>query len=273
MKQAIMCASRPNQPSPSSKRVGTFWKISKTLICVSSISWPLSVNAAPDAAALVKKAEAAQRGNNSYSRVSMRIEKRRIRRTMAMEVWDDRVGDRYFLRITAPKKDRGTTFLKKENNLWQYIPKIGKELRIESSLLQSSWMGSDFSNDDLMRQSTLSEDYHHEQTENGTSDYYEIESRPRPGVPVNWQKIISRIDRATGLFTRHDFYDHRGRLSKTMLLDNFKTMRGRLIPARMIMQTMRSGRPISRTIIETMEIRFNTNIPSYVFSKANLRRK
>ena len=110
---------------------------------------------------VIQRTENLLRGDNFYSRSRITIQKKRITRKMTFDNWDDRKNNESFIRILSPKKDRGISFLKLQKNLWQYIPKIGREIKIEDSLMQDSWMGSDFSNDDLVRESSIVDDYHH----------------------------------------------------------------------------------------------------------------
>lgn len=105
----------------------------------------------PSPKEIVKKAEEKMRGDTAHAIVTMTVEKIKLKRSMQVEYFDHRLENKMFIRMLAPKKDQGITFLKLKENLWQYLPSIGKEIKIEASFMQDAWMGSDFSNDDLVR--------------------------------------------------------------------------------------------------------------------------
>jgi hypothetical protein len=227
--------------------------------------------AAPTAYQVIKRGEEQMRGDTSYSKVKMTVEKTRFSRTMVFESYDSRVQEKFFIHILEPKKDKGTTFLKVKNNLWQYIPEIGKEIKIEASLMHDSWMGSDFTYDHLVKQSSIIEDYNHAFLETDKEDFYKIELTPKLGAPVTWNKIIIFSRKKDSLPVREEFYDHKDRLKKLMLLSNFKVMDGRLIPAKMVMGSVENGRVRSKTTMEFLTVDFNVSFSPYIFSKARLR--
>jgi len=227
----------------------------------------------PTAYELIKKMDQKQRGNTSFSRMSITVLKPGFKRTILLDSWDDKKKDKFFLRILKPKKDSGVTFLKGgENLLWQYIPKIGKEIKIESSLMGDSWMGSDFTNDDLLKQSSIVFDYKHTFAKPEKKDTYKIVLNPKRGVPTVWHKIIIHLSKSHGLPVQQEFYDHKNRLKKLMVLSHFKNMGGRLIAQKMVMASIKKNRVKSKTVMIYKKVRFNLRIPNMTFSKANLRR-
>lgn len=238
---------------------------------------------------VIKRGEERMRGNSSYARIKFTIEKRRFRRSMLIDIWETRRADRSFIRLLKPKKDQGVSFLKRSQNLWQYIPKIGKEIKIEESLLGESWMGSDFSNDDLVKSSSIVDDYSHtfapkgdkgnredKEDKEGSSSQkerlYRILLTPKPGRPVVWEKIIIYSRKQDYLPEQQEFFDHKERLKKRMTLSRFQTLGGRLIPTRLEMASIKDGKPQSRTIMDYQKARFNLKIAASLFTKANLRR-
>jgi len=222
---------------------------------------------------VIKKMDEQQRGKTSFSRVSVTIIRPRFKRNIVLDSWDDRIKDKFFLRILKPNKDRGVTFLKSGKSLlWQYIPKIGKEIKIESSLMGDSWMGSDFTNDDLMKQSSIVNDYNHQMLAPQKRGTYKIELKPKPSVASVWSKIIMHIKKSNGLAMQEEFYDHKGRLKKLMKLSHFKKKGGRLMATKMVMATIKNNRVRSKTVMIYQKVVFNRAISNYIFSKANLRR-
>ncbi len=221
---------------------------------------------------VIKRGEKQMRGLSSYARVRIDIKKRRFQRSMLIDTWETKSGERNFIRILKPKKDRGVTFLKLSQNLWQYIPKIGKEIKIEESLLGESWMGSDFTNDDLVKNFSIVDDYNHAFLPTEDKRLYKIGLTAKPGRPVVWNKIIIYSRRKDWLPEKEEFFDHKGRLKKRMTLSQFRVMGGRLIPTRLEMATLKDNRPQSRTVMNYNKIKFDLQISTSIFTKANLRR-
>ncbi|MCI5132049.1 MAG: outer membrane lipoprotein-sorting protein, partial [Candidatus Electrothrix sp. EH2] len=107
---------------------------------------------------IIKKVEDNLNGKTAEMKITMTVKTKRAERTMKMQSWS--VGkDKSFIKILYPGKDKGITFLKMDNSMWQYVPRIEKTIKIPASMMLQSWMGSDFSNDDLVRESSISEDY------------------------------------------------------------------------------------------------------------------
>jgi hypothetical protein len=244
----------------------------KTFCLVFFCALKISVFADISAYDVIKKGDAQMRGNTSFSRIKIIVHRPRYKRTMLIDAWDSKAEDKFFLRVLLPKKDRGVTFLKIKNNLWQYIPKIGKEIKIETSLMQDSWMGSDFTNDDLVKQSSIVEDYLHTFEESGDPQLYRIVLSPKPGAPVVWGKIIVLARKQDNLPVKEEFYNHRGKLKKVMSLNDFKQIDGRIIPTRFIMVTVLANTMQSKTEMIYEKIIFNQKFSSFVFSKGNLRK-
>lgn len=231
-----------------------------------------SVEAKPTALEVIKAGDDRTRGITAIARMEMIVHKRRVERSMTIDFWEDRKRDASFIRVVKPAKDAGVAFLRLQKNLWQYIPKLGKEIRIESSLMQESWMGSDFTNDDLVKESSVVEDYTHRFLDHPNPAEYKIELKPKPGVAVIWAKVIFVVNKETLLPTLEEFYDHKGRVKKRMVLSDVRMMGGRLIPTKLKMSTLKNGREDSYTIMIYKRVLFNRSIPASIFSKRNLRK-
>lgn len=231
-------------------------------------------NLAADPAArdLVRRMENITRGNTSQTRMEITIERPRFTRTLVLEAWEDTRNNRSFIRILRPKKDEGVAFLKWGDKLWQYIPKIGKEIRIEGSLLQDSWMGSDFTNDDLVKSSSLMNDYDHSFLPDPGPGLKRILLTPKPGAPVAWGKVVMDVGATEALPVRQELYDHKGRLVKLQEFSDVRVMDGRRLPVQFVMHTIRNAKRVSATKMRFLTVRFDRGIPASVFSRANLRR-
>lgn len=221
---------------------------------------------------IIRKYEDQTRGQSSYGRFEIKIIRPRFTRTMKLDSWDDSDSDRAFMKILEPKKDRGIAFLKSGNNLWQYIPSIGKEIKIEGSLMQDSWMGSDFTNDDLVRNTSVVDDYDHSFLESSDPSHYKIQMVPRPHAAVIWSRVVITIRKSDLMPVQQLFYDHKDRLSRVMDFSDYRTMGGRLIPATMKVHTVKGGKKISSTEMRYISINFNIAINDYIFSRAHLRK-
>jgi outer membrane lipoprotein-sorting protein len=222
-----------------------------------------------NARALIKQVQDRLRSDTSITTYAMRIETAEWQREVRMDAWDDRVNKRFFIRILAPKKDRDTTWLKQGENLWMYLPKLERDIRIPPSMMLSNWMGSDFSNDDLVKMESVVEDYTHKllAEENGV---FTVESIPRPDAPVVWGKIIRRISREA-MPLSEDFYDEHDEHIRHLAFDRVRRMGGREIPSRWIMQAMAT--PDKRTVMLLESVVFDAAIEDGMFSRANMRRK
>jgi outer membrane lipoprotein-sorting protein len=230
-----------------------------------------SLHAEPSARDVVHAMEEKTRGNSSRGIMEMQIKRDRLNRSLLIRLWDDSNQDRAFVRIMKPERDRGIAFLKVGSNMWQYIPSINKEIKIEGSLLQDSWMGSDFTNDDLMRSTDSVDDYTHKYLST-SGQTYRIEMIPKPTAAVVWSRVIIEIRKSDNLPVMQEFYDHKGRLKKRMEYSQIKNMGGRVIPTRYEMVSIEQNREVSRTIMIFHELQFNVAQPAYIFSKSNLRK-
>lgn len=221
---------------------------------------------------LLQRMEKQIYGNTSYARIEIGIHKKRVKRSMLLDSWEDRKADKFFMRVLSPRRDRGVTFLKWGNNLWQYTPRLGKEIKVEGSLMQDSWMGSDFSNDDLVRASTLSEDYTAKLLPAKNNTYYKLQLIPKAGAPVVWNKVVLDIRKADWMPLLQEFYDHRGRMVRRLVFSKFKRMDGQLMPTQYRISSNQNGKESSYTTLKYLKVQFNRPIPTRIFSRANLRR-
>jgi len=245
------------------------------LICVSAL-WTLmppahaAPVASPDASAttLIRHVQDMLRSDTSIARYAMHIETPDWQREIRFDAWDDRRRKRLFIRVLSPRKERGAAWLKDGGNLWMYLPKLERDIRIPPSMMLSSWMGSDFTNDDLVKMESVVEDYTHRITAEDETGWT-VESIPRPDAPVVWGKLVHRIGR-DGLPLEERFFDEHGRLARTLRFLDPRVMDGRRIPTRWVMQP--ADKPGRRTEMRIERIDFDAPIPDSVFTRANLRR-
>ena len=242
----------------------------KTTIILSA-TMLLSVSlAAQDPKEIMREVEQNMRGDASYNEMSMKIERPRYTREISMRSWA--LGDDYSLvYVTAPARDEGTAFLKRGNEIWNYQPNIDRTVKMPPSMMSQSWMGSDFTNDDLVNASSLVDDYTHELLGEEETDghlCYVIELTPNPDNPVVYEKSIHYISKEHVLPVRSENYDERDNLVNTIYFREFSTMGGRTIPA--IMEVVPAGKDNQRTVITTHKADYDIDISEDFFSTQNL---
>jgi hypothetical protein len=224
------------------------------------------------AADVVSKADKLFRGESSHSVLTMKIIRPDWSRELGMESWSK--GDDYALvLITAPARDKGTVFLKRVREMWQWVPSIKRVVKIPPSMMSQSWMGSDFTNDDLVREASAVKDYTHRfltDTTVGDTTMYRIEMRPRPEAPVVWDKVIQWITKSTFIQRRGEFFDETGRLVNLLKMEGVREMGGRNIPTRLEMMPM--DKKSQETLIEYKAIEFDIPIKESFFSLQNMTR-
>ncbi|MFO7524638.1 MAG: outer membrane lipoprotein-sorting protein [Ignavibacteriaceae bacterium] len=242
----------------------------KTLVVVTLLT-ALTANA-QDAKEIVKKADELMRSNSSYSELRMTIVKPNWSRTMGMKVWALEP-DFALIYITEPARDKGTVTLKRKNEVWNWLPSAQRVIKIPPSMMLQSWMGSDFTNDDLVRQSSVVEDYNHKligEEELNSYNCYKIEMIPKPEAGVVWGKIITWIAKESYLQIQADYYDEDDILIKSFIGSREKKMSGRNILT--YWEMIPTDKPGNKTVMEYTAIQFNYNIDKDFFSEQNMKR-
>lgn len=226
----------------------------------------------PDPKEIIRKAEQRLNGNSNKGEMKMTIIRPTWKREMRMKTWSK--GDDYSLvLVTAPARDQGTAFLKREKEIWNWQPNIDREIKLPPSMMSQSWMGSDFTNDDLVQQSSLVDDFSHRLLNSETiegRDCYQIELIPNEDAAVVWGKIIMWIDKADFLQLKTEFYDEDGYLVNTMLGKDIKELGGRILPA--ILEVIPADEEGNKTIVEQLWIEFDIDIKDSFFSVQNMKR-
>jgi len=209
---------------------------------------------------------------SSYSEISMTIVKPNWLRTISMKAWALEP-DYALIYITEPARDKGTVTLKREKEVWSWIPAAQKIIKIPPSMMLQSWMGSDFTNDDLVRSSSVVDDYDHKILSKEKIDGYEsyiIESIPKPEAGVVWSKIITWITEKGYMQLKSEFYDEDGFLIKTFRGSEIKSLGGRIFPTKWEM--IPNDKPGNKTIIDYLDIKFNYKLNESFFSQQNMKR-
>ncbi len=227
---------------------------------------------AQDAREIVKKALDNFRGESSKSTLTMKIIRPGWSREIRLKAWSK--GEKYSLiKILAPARDKGVAYLKVGKEIWNWQPSIERSIKLPPSMMGQSWMGSDFTNDDLVRESSELRDYTHRIIGSDTlqgRECWKIELLPKEDAAVVWGKIIMWISKKDYLELRAEFYDEDGKLVNIMKASDIKKMNGRTIPTRLEM--IPAEKPGQKTVIVYEDIQFEIPIPDRFFSLQNMKK-
>ena len=233
-----------------------------------------------DAGELARRSEDNMRSERTYIAAKMTVVSPRLSRprVVAFHSWENTPEKKSLIRIDEPSKDKGTGFLKLHPNLWMYVPRVERTVRVPPSMMLQSWMGSDFSNDDLVRESSEIEDYDHrllglDPGTSGETDRpaYVVEYRPHESAPVVWGSIVAWLDTETGAPLRQDFFDEEGERMRVMRFSDFRMVGKRNVPHLWSMTPL--DKPGHSTTIEVEKIEFDADFGSDIFTTRNLKRR
>lgn len=246
--------------------------LSATLVVSATLLLP-AVTQAQSAVEIIEKAESILRGKTSRGVYEMTVVTPEYTRGMKMEYWWDDVRDRSLIRTIAPKKEAGNKWLKIGNEMWNYLKATETTIKIPPSMMLQSWNGSDFTNDDLARESSVTDDYTHsiiaEEEINGEA-CWKISSVPRPDVAVVWGKLYTWVRKKDFLASVAQYFDEKGKMVRYMVYSDFRKMDGRVMPARWSMYNkVKEGH---RTEFVIVDVDFDVTIPERVFSFSELER-
>jgi len=225
-----------------------------------------------DAYEIVKKADEKMKGESSYAEFKMTINREDWNRTIEMKAWA-KGDEESLILITSPKRDRGTAFLKKDDEMWNWQPTIERVIKMPPSMMMQSWMGSDFKNDDLVQESSIVKDYVHKllgEEEIEGRVCHLIELIPKEDAPVVWGKVKLWISKKELLQLKSEFYDEDDYLVNTMLGKNVKNIGGKLLPS--IMEIIPEEEPGNSTVLEYLALEFGVKHPKNFFSIQNMKR-
>ncbi|RZA08017.1 MAG: outer membrane lipoprotein-sorting protein [Proteobacteria bacterium] len=244
------------------------------VLCLAAIFafTPVVYAADSEATQLVEKSETQTRGKSLQAKVSMSVDNGGTHRAMSFRIWSEGK-EKALIKVLTPAKDRGTGNLRLDLNLWQYLPNIERVVKIPPSMMLQSWMGSDFTNDDLVKTSSLARDYTHaiEKREDmaGTPSV-KIICTPKPDAPVTWGKVILWVRASDAVPLKQEFYLENGELVKVMEGSDIKTFGSHTIPTKLTMRNVKKEG--SSTTLEYQKVTFDEKISAKIFSQDNLQR-
>lgn len=221
---------------------------------------------------IVKRADEYMRGKTSQADITIKIIRPSWQREMNIIAWTK--GDDYsMILIKSPAKERGIAFLKREKEVWNWIPSIERTIKLPPSMMSQSWMGTDFTNDDLVKEASAVVDYTHKLLGKESikgKECYKIEMIPKPSAAIVWEKVIVWIDAKYFLQLKAEFYDEDGELVNIMNSGDVKEMGGRKITSKIEMI------PVDKegysTWIIYNDIVFNEIIDDNFFTTRNLKK-
>jgi outer membrane lipoprotein-sorting protein len=246
--------------------------IRRTFLVVSIWTWTAVAlpAAAQEAADIVRAAIDNWRGESSYGEMTMTIHRPSWERSMSMRAWT-KGSKKSLVRVTAPKKDEGNGTLIVDDNMWTYSPKVNRVIKVPSSMMAQSWMGSDFSNKDVSRADDIVDQYDHTMLGKEELDghtVFVIESIPHEEAAVVWGKEVLRI-RDDNVLVSQEYYDQEGVLVKTLHSVKIGRMGGR--PLAILQRMNKEDTDDEWTEFRIDSVEFDVDISDNVFTRSNLQ--
>jgi len=220
---------------------------------------------------VIEKIDELYRSDSSYALVEMEINTPHWQRTLKMKIWSQGM-KKTFIRILEPKKEQGVATLRIGNEMWNYLPKTNKVMKIPPSMMMSSWMGSDFTNDDLVKEYTFLEDYQFKfaQVDDPEQDLLYIKCLPKPGRAIVWGHILTAVREKDYLPVWQKYFDEKGKLMRVMNFKDIKEFDNRTIPS--VMELIPQTKEGHKTVLRYIEANFDIDIEESIFTLRNLRK-
>ena len=220
---------------------------------------------------ILERVDKLLRGDSSRGRVEMQITTEHWSRSLEMEIWS--LGTEYSLvRVESPAREAGTATLKAGQEVWNYLPRVDRTIKVPPSLMMGAWMGSHFTNDDLVKESSIVDDYDFEISFEGDRDgvaVWEFTLIPKPEAPVVWGRVEYEVRQHDLMPTTVEYFDEDGELARTIQFSDYRTMGGRLVPA--TMDVVPTDKPEELTRLIYHELDFDVEIDEAFFSLRSLR--
>ncbi len=252
----------------------TFRPVARALVLAAILapaaSAPAAAQTDPEVLAIIDEVDRLMRGESSTGRMRMEIDTENWSRSLEMQLWS--LGTEYSLvRVESPPREAGTATLKVDNEVWNYLPRADRTIKIPPSMMLGSWMGSHFTNDDLVKESRLVEDYDIVISFEGDregDEVWEFTLTPKPEAPVIWGRIEQSVRKRDRMPLRARYYDEDGTLSRTITFSDFVPKGGRTVPARTVIEPADKA---ERTVVIYLELEFDVGLEEGFFSLRNLR--
>ena len=222
-----------------------------------------------DLAELVRDVEQQYHGTSSHALTTMQVRTANWERTLEMEAWSlER--DYFLVRILEPAKERGVATLKRDREVWNYLPKVDRTIKVPPSMMGGSWMGSHITNDDLVKASHVEEDYTFRLLEEG-ADYWLIEGLPRPEAAVVWGKIVYRLRKQPRVPEQIDYYDEEQQRVREIRFDEVRKISDRTVPLRLTVTPL--DKPGEQTVLHYRDLTFGVPLDQGYFNLRSLQHR
>lgn len=220
---------------------------------------------------IVRKLDDLYRSESSYGKIEMRITTPDWQRSLVFNIWTLGM-EKTFIRIISPEREKDYATLRIGTDMWNYLPPTNRVMKIPPSMMLSSWMGSDFTNDDLVKESSFEEDYTYRivKIEDSKEGELYLEMLPKENSAIVWGKIITAVSESDLLPLWQKFYDEDGNHKRTITFSDVRTFGSRVIPS--VMELVPMDRPGNRTEIRFTEMEFDAEIDEDIFTLKNLQR-
>ena len=232
----------------------------------------LAEGASPNPTQLILESERQTLGDSTSSTVKLSVSHGGNPRKMRFKFWSSQ-RDKAVIKVMEPAKDRDTGNLRLNLDLWEYLPNIERTIKVPTSMLLQSWMGSDFSNDDLVKTTSLSHDYTHQlvgHEKQGGYDTYKILCIPKPNAPIAWGKVLIWLTTTGSAPVRQEFYNDKGELVKILKCSQLKRFGSHIVPTVLEMSVPKKG--IWSTTFQYESLAFDKPLSDTIFTQEFLRR-
>lgn len=226
----------------------------------------------PDGREILDRVERLLWGRTVQGEYEMSITTPRWQRTLTLRVWMERPR-RSFVRILAPAKEAGIGSLRIGSEMWNYLPSVERVIKIPPSMMLQPWMGSDFTNDDLVKESSILDDYTHQIV--GTmavegQPAWQVEAMPKPAAAVVWGRVLYLVRKRDFMPLKQEYFSERGELVRVMRFFDVRSLGGRLLPTRWEMRPV--AKPGNVTTIVLKDADFDRPVDEAIFTQRNLQK-
>lgn len=228
----------------------------------------LALAETPTAEELLNATDDLFRGDSSTATVEMQVKTKRYERTMRMKSWAKGT-EKSLIVIEAPEKDAGMATLKVDDNIWNYLPKVDRTMKVPAGMMSGSWMGSHFSNDDLVRENRLAEEFTWTEPAKNEAGNWALTLTPKPDTPIVWGSLTVEVtpDRIP---VKIEYKDEDGELARTMTWEDVAEFDGITMPS--LMRLVPADAPDEYTVVKYIEIDFGADVPDSTFSLQSLKK-
>ncbi len=235
------------------------------LLSITAVTPALAINLAT----LIRDVEQQYHGSSSHALTTMQVRTEYWERTLEMEAWS--LGRDYFLvRILEPAKERGVATLKRDREVWNYLPKVDRTIKVPPSMMGGSWMGSHITNDDLVKANHIEEDYTFRLLEEGP-DHWLIECLPKPEAAIVWGKIVYRLRKQPRVPEQVDYYDEEQQKVRILRFDDVRKVNDRTVPLKLTVIPL--DKPGEQTVLHYRELTFGVPLDEGYFNLRSLQQR